>query len=74
MTSDQHAPTGIASPDRDHQPLATVAGGLGKSPRWLQSRLTVEGFMAYAHDVPEVRRTIVNQLPLGEATTGKKAG
>jgi site-specific recombinase XerD len=25
---------------------------------------TVESYMAYAHDVPEVRRSIVNQLPL----------
>lgn len=26
--------------DADHQSLASVAGRLGKSPRWLQSRLT----------------------------------
>ena len=35
--------------------------------------LTVESFMAYAHDVPEVRRTIVNQLPISGAAD-KKAG
>ena len=34
--------------------------------------LTVESFMAYAHDVPEVRRQVVDQLPLGIVTP--KAG
>ena len=34
--------------------------------------LTVESFMAYAHDVPEVRRSVVDQLPLGLPT--KKTG
>lgn len=32
--------------------------------------LTVESFMAYAHDVPEVRRAVVDQLPL--PTTSKR--
>src|SRR5258708_2714473 len=32
--------TQLPSPDSDHQPLDSVAGRLGKSPRWLQSRLT----------------------------------
>jgi hypothetical protein len=27
--------------------------------------LTVESFMAYAHDVPDVRRAVVDQLPIG---------
>jgi len=27
--------------------------------------LTVESFMGYAHDVPEVRRQVVDQLPIG---------
>ncbi len=27
--------------------------------------LTVESYMAYAHDVPEMRRAVVNQLPMG---------
>jgi integrase len=34
--------------------------------------LTVESFMAYAHDVPEVRRAVVDQLPIG-APAAKKA-
>ena len=28
--------------------------------------LTVESYMAYTHDVPDVRRAVVDQLPLGE--------
>lgn len=35
--------------------------------------LTVESFMDYAHDVPEVRRQIVEQLPIGDSGT-KKVG
>jgi len=34
--------------------------------------LTVESFMAYAHDVPEVRRQIVDQLPIGNASKTEK--
>lgn len=34
--------------------------------------LTVESYMAYAHDVPAVRRQVVDQLPLG--TAAQKAG
>lgn len=29
--------------------------------------LTVESFMAYAHDVPEVRRQIVDSLPIPQS-------
>ncbi len=36
--------------------------------------LTVESFMAYAHDVPEVRRTIVNQMPLGQGDDRQEGG
>jgi hypothetical protein len=33
--------------------------------------LTVESPMAYAHDVPDVRRAVVDQLPIGAS---RKAG
>ncbi len=35
--------------------------------------LTVESYMAYAHDVPDVRRAVVDRLP-APAAMGKKAG
>jgi hypothetical protein len=34
--------------------------------------LTVESFMAYAHDVPEVRRAVVDQLPLPTSGRGRQ--
>lgn len=34
--------------------------------------LTVESFMAYAHDVPAVRRAVVDQLPIGVPAIEKK--
>lgn len=38
--------------------------------------LTVESYMAYAHDVPEVRRAVVDQLPIGsaKASPDRKSG
>lgn len=55
--------------------LATTMMALGASHRVAMDQggwLTVESFMAYAHDVPEVRRQVVDQLPLGLVTP--KAG
>jgi hypothetical protein len=40
VTHDHPSPADVTLPDRDHQTLASIAGRLGKSPRWLQSRLT----------------------------------
>jgi hypothetical protein len=34
--------------------------------------LTVESLMAYAHDVPDVRRAVVDQLPIGISATQKQ--
>ena len=36
--------------------------------------LTVESYMAYAHDVPEVRRQVVDQLPIGTPTAKQQTG
>ena len=36
--------------------------------------LTVESYMAYAHDVPEARRQIVDQLPIGTPTSKQQTG
>jgi hypothetical protein len=35
--------------------------------------LTLESFMAYAHDVPEVRRAVVDQLPIGRKERRKES-
>ncbi len=36
--------------------------------------LTVESYMAYAHHVPDVRRAVVEQLPLPAVTNERKSG
>ena len=35
--------------------------------------LTVESYMAYAHDVPDVRRAVVDQLPIGAPAARKES-
>jgi hypothetical protein len=35
--------------------------------------LTVESYMGYAHDVPEIRRAVVDKLPIGAVTAQKKS-
>lgn len=54
--------------------LATTMMALGAPHRVAMDQggwLTVESFMAYAHDVPEVRRQVVDQLPLSPPTQKK---
>jgi hypothetical protein len=56
-------------------PLATTVMALSAPVRVGMDQggwLTVESYMAYAHDVPDVRRAVVDQLPLPAATTAKK--
>ena len=35
--------------------------------------LTVESFMAYAYDVPEMRRVVVDRLPIGVQKAAKQS-
>lgn len=52
--------------------LATTILAMGESVRVGMDQggwLTLESFMAYAHDVPEVRRAVVDKLPLPKPKT-----